>query len=276
MVICMYDSDKKTNTQKLAETLKRCGLASSVTQAHQMAGDITSTEQKVQTFFDRKRQEMKNDLMKTVHPNREEFKSQKANDVVSSQIENYRQNNAKGMVDVAKNSEPLHIQVEFETPKTAGLSNVETYTSAANGQVLVEPEPKIEVFHDELPKSEPEHKLEVFHSDIIDNKEEANQEEIKPVEVLTANKEEIREKEDYINKYIEAPIEKEPESVALNTAPAAEKEEIKETKIEEVKPYTLPPQRPQSSMAMGPHPKTGQSQSVDIHSFFNFAKKGKV
>ena len=52
---------RNTNT-KLADVLKRSGLAASINDAKRIAGDISSTEKKVQSYFDKKKNEMKDDL----------------------------------------------------------------------------------------------------------------------------------------------------------------------------------------------------------------------
>ena len=49
---------------KLADVLKRSGLAASVTDAKRIADDISSTERKVQNYFDSKKNEMYNDLVR--------------------------------------------------------------------------------------------------------------------------------------------------------------------------------------------------------------------
>ena len=306
---------KGSNVNKLAQTLKRCGIATSVTDAHKIAGDITVTEKKVQSFFTEKKNEIHNDFLKNVHPNRPEFHNNHIGQTLIRQNAiNQSQNNktqvktdfktdaVKSMIDRAKNPRPLNIQIEFETPN---------YISAMQAQSMPEIKPltneiKVETHEVEIKP------IEVKIEPKVETVAPIVKEEIKQ-EVAIEVKEEVIQKEDltgpftdqdYISKF----IKNDKEEIS-----AVEKEEIKpkvqeftnkEVKIEERKIET----KPQVKVDLGNYfgakkteeksvvsqnvetPKTQtespvqsaqsvtkpQAPAVDIHNFFNFAKKGKV
>ncbi len=230
---------EKNSAQKLAETLKRCGLASSVSQAHMMAGSITSTEKKVQTFFDQKKKEMKDDLMMSVHPHREDMNHEKESPMLK------------------------------QAKETVAFSLEKKEEAKAEEQ----PSPKVEVYyehHDEIIKKEEnaplkeEPKIMVITSDHHDEILSSAQ----PLkEVMN---EESGKNEDYINKYIsqeesKTAVEKEEMKQEIKAEPA---------KVEAPK-SSLPPKPTYQSSTMGPHPKTGSSYGVSLESYFNYGKRAK-
>ncbi len=207
----MYEHNTdKSNAQKLAETLKRCGLASSVSQAHQMAGEITSTERKVQTFFDQKRQEMKDDHMRIVHPNREEFQNAKAKDIVSTQIENFRNGNSKQSVEI---STPPKVDMNVEVKTKEPWSIVEVSKPVFT-------EEKVTLTIQEVVKTEESSKTvetEDYVNKFINKSEEKSAEETPLVIHLPENKE-VKETEKHVETHAKA--NHTPEPVVSHPKPA--------------------------------------------------------
>jgi len=224
-----------------------------------MAGDITSTEKKVQSFFDQKKNEMKEELHRSVNGQREEFKLEQQE---SQMLQ-------KAKEEVAK--------IELEKEKTKDEPEV----------VVLEPH-KVEVYfdHHEESKEIPVIKEEKDEPKIIVIKDDKHEESIlsseKPLSELSAETNNAGNEEgDYLDKFL-----KQEES-----SPAAEKEEKievvkEEPKLEQVveqnsgitpQPFkqTLPPKPPYKPTMMGPHPKTGQGFGVDLQGYFNFGKRAK-
>lgn len=321
-----FDS-KKSNVQKLAETLKRCGIASSVTDAHRIAGDITTTEKKVQNFFDQKKKEIHQDMMQRVHPNRPELhttqekqiQSLRQSAIAQNNINNqssqrpvssdYKNDAVKEMIERAKNPRPLQVQVEFETPKTAPI----IVKNQPIPQTSVDVKPEIIEKKTESPVLSLE--------EVIKNKPETQNVQQKPQtqvlvqeayippnEILEHGKSlnELYEyhsqgKDDYINKFInnekeEIIIDEKEETAEIKTSVHVSdvKVEINETpkysqthdsdskindapKKEEHKIETNTEiKEAQVTSTQAPQAPKPQAPTVDIHNFFNFAKKGKV
>lgn len=320
-----FDS-KKSNVQKLAETLKRCGIASSVTDAHRIAGDITTTEKKVQNFFDQKKKEIHQDMIQRVHPNRPELhttqekqiQSLRQSAIAQSNINqtthkapssDYKNDAVKEMIERAKNPRPLQVQVEFETPKTAPI----TIKNQPIPQTPVEIKPEI------LEKKTENTSLSL--EEVIKNKPETQTVQIKPQtqvlvqeayippnEILEHGKSlnELYEyhaqgKDDYINKFInnekeEIVIDEKEENAEIKTSAQVSDINIEiidspkysQTNDQELKSNDAPKKEEhktethteikeaQTTTNQAPQTSKPQAPTVDIHNFFNFAKKGKV
>lgn len=291
---------QSSNGQKLADTLKRCGIASSITEANKLAGDIRNTEKKVQTFFDQRKKEIHEDFIQKVHPNR--FESQKPINnirqqaVSQSQIINasqkkqdYKNDAIKGMIERAKNPSPLKIQIEFDTPK----QNLEEQIQQTPVQETVIETKKIEPIIEVIP--------EIVK---VEKKEE-------PVIVYESNfSHDEPFEQDYICKFIKNEKEEIPaegkEETAVHT-PEMPKSVITQEITKEVKHEEKPVLKSEVKVDLGnffgsknktepqvkpietknetthiPNPEVQsqvskpQAPAVDINNFFNFAKKGKV
>ena len=106
----MQEIQQRTGINKLAETLKRCGIASSIHDAHRIASDISTTEKKCQTFYEKKKEEIKSDHYLRTHPRRSEetSKSQESSNTNSPGV-NYRQANFQDMLNRVKDPKPINI-----------------------------------------------------------------------------------------------------------------------------------------------------------------------
>lgn len=233
----MNNDYEKTSAQKLAETLKRCGLASSVTQAHKMAGDITSTEKKVQSFFDQKKTEMKDDLMRNVHPNREEFQIKKEPTLFEKQA----------MQEVVK-------QMEKQTEEILAPVQMEVYHHDEPVIEAKSEEPKILVIKDD------KHEEEIFSSQT-------------PLNEMC--QESGKNEGDFLDKYIQQEAKAEPVAEKEAKIEIIKEDMAPEPKVEAPKP-ALPPKPAYQSPVMGPHPKTGQGfPGVSLQDYFNYSKRAK-
>lgn len=275
---------------KLAEVLKRSGLAASITDASRMASDISTTENKVQQYFSGKEIEMrdelrrKNESFQSQQPKQqiqpeskivvENSYSQKAN--ISSEIKNACEDthcpHCKRIYDDAPvqkiNREKEGISVR-DILEENGQEFIYSYTDTPNRMVS----------HNEtLPETV------VTMNNFNDGKLPVTIEAIeKPIEA----KIEIIDEKPVEPKYKENAIKQIPNEVI----PASERIQTSdEEKVDLTKIFNMGGSVPKSAPVAAPvikneplgiktssntsHAKTGNTESIDINEMFNFSKRG--
>lgn len=329
------------SSSKLADVLKRSGLAASVCDAKRIAGDITSTESKVQSYFDKKKNEMSDELARR-SPNRyvkkpESIESkpkqeivkeepvvqvqkekkdikqelEKVSEEVKQQLEvnqitnpeNHTPVQQEDQSAVEKEEEPQTLHKMFEE-ENSGQEFIYSHIEQENQTVSSMPQQQIQSFTEhKAPENETEVKLNETIETIMKPSEtiveEAKMEVIseEPIEEASASKTENVVKpvqENKLEVISEEPVKPEPQQ---NTIQKSEEPKIdlsemfnfgsktsRSQQVQEPQQVTQEPQvqekKPDANgittSADISHPKTGNSESVDIMEMFNFAKRGKL
>lgn len=280
----MIEIKKPTGNKKLADTLKRCGIASSVHDALRMAKDITSTEKKVQNFFDKKKVEIKKEFINKVHKNTEKDIETKRNMEKPKISVNYIKDNFKKMLKTVENPEPVKIQVDFDTPK---FENTNKEIKDDNSSIEIKKISSAEEKEDNILKSKKtlnklmENNKEDYINKYINNKEQ-DMKDIETKEIHTDKKQEIIQtpqnenvethqpkQEDSINKINLKNKKDEEFSVDINDYfNFAKKNRSQKQKMQKI-------ENPVKTGNIN-HPKTGNSIDVNLDDYFNFAKRGKI
>lgn len=302
----MMDFEQKTGTDRLADTLKRTGLASSAHDAKRMAEDITKTEKKVQYHFDEKSEELHEEMIKRVHgtPEQKTSKHPKLDVTVEDNLESQ------------KLTSPNTPQIQQETPAVEAVEDEGDIFSSQKPlkEVLDQKPVSIEEKQEEqsrqaasLDKLEPVVEKEDFINQHIreekgllavsappaPEKPQVEQQEPLPQPIQTEesalNKEEERpalikeapqeqEKQEDVNIDVNDYFNHAKKDMKPSERLAGQTEQQEEQKIAQEKASAEPQKtiKATSPQKEEPHPKTGDEQEVDLHQYFNFAKRGKI
>ncbi|PLW80034.1 hypothetical protein C0585_05080 [Candidatus Woesearchaeota archaeon] len=323
---------------KLADVLKRSGLAASVTDANRIARDISTTEDKVQEYFDQKKNEMYDDLAnksgnkyvekpqaqkvpleapaqqsipiththdgshgdmcphckRTYDDNpvldesreKEEDRPQSIKEVLEE--ENSGQEFIYSLVGKEKPEEQTLISKDetiSETNETIS-ETIETKSEAENKDENIL-QAKLEVLEEEPAKPVQEAKMEVAE-DSTSSETHFQESKMEVIEEEPMDSQKYKE-----NAITQVPNEEIPEEKKINTSDEqkidltsmfnfssgksmSQKMEMQGTQTVEEKPKVEEVKQSNgiSTSAENDHPKTGNSESIDITEMFNFSKRG--